>query len=75
MYREALSRSVDTAGAFLARIREPYNPATGDALRVAVGPWNLNDGITEDPPCRRTFCDPLPLLELYHEMKSFYDHL
>lgn len=74
LYREALTRSVATVRLFLARVHEPELPASGKALAASVGPWNLNDGITDDPPCRRTYCDPLPLLELYHEIKSFYDH-
>lgn len=38
-----------------------------------VGPWNLNDGISEDPPLRRIVARPLPLLELYDSIKTHFE--
>lgn len=72
LYDEALSRSIAVVPLLLGVVRDPGEPHRA-ALREAIGPWNLNDGIATDPPCRRVYCDPLPLLELYAEIKSFYD--
>ena len=43
------------------------------AILDDIGPENLNDGIVEDPPCRRTVCAPLPLIELYEEIKLHFE--
>lgn len=72
MYAEALKRSRETIQAFLTVVREPLEK-NRTTLKNSVGPWNLNDGIQADPPCTRRYCDPLPLLELYAEIKSRYD--
>ena len=50
--------------------RDSGGPEDALAFEEELGPWNLNDGITTDPPCRRQHCDPLPLLELYETIKT-----
>lgn len=39
------------------------------ALSEAIGPWNLNDGMSTDPPAPRLVTRPLPLIELYRQIK------
>lgn len=42
-------------------------------LVTRIGRENLNDGITGDPPCHRRYCDPLPLLAIYQQLKNAFD--
>ncbi len=72
LYELALSETVEIGVVLLEAIAEPSD-ARFSRLRIAVGPNNLNDGITGDPPCRRVYCNPLPLIALYNRIKTEYD--
>lgn len=68
LYRAALERSVRSCSVFTAAV------ASGRSNDVAddIGQYNLNDGRYSDPPCRRRFAEPLPVLELYRSIKDHY---
>ncbi|MFO8042019.1 MAG: hypothetical protein R6U25_02350 [Alkalispirochaeta sp.] len=72
LFDQALSRSVTTFETWSLAVQEP-SEAHLQAIEEDVGAENLNDGIATDPPCRRTYCEPLPLIELYHELKARFD--
>ena len=72
LFETARRRSVESFVRWHAVMTSPTDAARA-SLEDHIGPWNLNDGIAEDPPCRRTLCDPLPLLELYQEIKSRFE--
>ncbi|TVR68809.1 MAG: hypothetical protein EA427_09610 [Spirochaetaceae bacterium] len=75
LFDKALVRTIEVFRLWLVCAREKPLPSPGRlrSLEEAVGEQNLNDGIVGDPPCRRTACDPLPLLELYHRIKTAFD--
>jgi hypothetical protein len=72
LFHRARRRSIQTAEAWLYAIDHP-SPANIAAVSEDVGPYNLNDGITADPPCRRRWCRPLPLVELYRSVKTHFE--
>lgn len=75
LFDRALSRTLETYKLWIACAEEKPSPSPEHLrlLEEAVGEQNLNDGINGDPPCRRQTCDPLPLLTLYHQIKSAFD--
>lgn len=72
LFDQARVRSAATFETWLRAAQEP-SEAHLHAILEDVGEQNLNDGIAADPPCRRTYCGPLPLIDLYHEIKSRLD--
>jgi hypothetical protein len=72
LYDRARLRTIQSARRWLAAAAEPSRTLLS-AVSEDIGEMNLNDGIVGDPPCRRTFCEPLPLIELYHEIKRRYE--
>lgn len=68
LYRAARERSIRSCRVFHTAV------VTGRFADVAVdiGPHNLNDGISSDPPCRKRIAEPLPVLELYRRIKHHY---
>lgn len=70
LVEEAHRRSVTSFRTWDAVARGEVDPA---ALIEEIGHENLNDGITGDPPCRRIRCEPLPLLQLYQELKTRFE--
>jgi hypothetical protein len=72
IYERARARTIESARIWLRAAEHPSQERLA-AVREDIGETNLNDGIVADPPCHRTFCDPLPLIELYHEIKRHYE--
>ncbi len=70
LYERALRRTIDS---FNLWISVAYNRSAPEELRAHIGEQNLNDGIVGDPPCRRQFCDPLPLMQLFQRIKLAFD--
>ncbi|MEX2443718.1 MAG: zinc dependent phospholipase C family protein [Alkalispirochaeta sp.] len=72
LFEEARARSLSTFETWLRAVQEP-SEGNLQAILEDVGEENLNDGIATDPPCRRTFCEPLPLIDLYRDIKIRFD--
>lgn len=72
LFKRARERSIATFGTWKQAVHEPTDENL-HAIGEDVGSENLNDGITSDPPCRRTYCEPLPLVELYRDIKHRFD--
>jgi hypothetical protein len=72
LFAEARTRSLSTFETWFRAVQDPSDTHL-QAILEDVGEENLNDGITTDPPCRRTYCEPLPLIELYREIKARFD--
>ena len=68
LYRAALERSIGSCRVFhTAMMTGRYSD-----VAVDIGPHNLNDGISSDPPCRKRIAEPLPVLDLYRRIKHHY---
>ncbi|MFW5695207.1 MAG: hypothetical protein ACOCYB_08555 [Alkalispirochaeta sp.] len=72
LFEAARARSVSSFKTWFRAVREPSESNFQDIIED-IGAENLNDGITADPPCRRTYCEPLPLIDLYWDIKHRMD--
>ena len=77
LFEAALSASLEAATLLVRvadkpRLRRVGRMETATALGELIGTANLNDGLVGDPPARRVVAAPLPLLELYRQMKAAF---
>lgn len=73
LFERARTKTLETYALWETCVASGASDTSIRALEAAVGEQNLNDGIVNDPPCRRKACDPLPLIALYNQMKSAFD--
>lgn len=72
LFERAVERSVRSVLVWLAAagVATRTQATHHDAVLADIGDANLNDGLTGDPPCRRAVATPLPLIDLYDDLKS-----
>ncbi|SIQ18783.1 hypothetical protein SAMN05920897_10510 [Alkalispirochaeta americana] len=70
LFNRAQARTLEVFGLWVSLVLKTAPP---EKMIQTLGEENLNDGISGDPPCRKIHCDPLPLLSLYHQIKSAFD--
>jgi len=73
LWNEGLSRATVPAKTLLSIWRDGPDPLLVKRLYAEIGEENLNDGISTDTGCVRTYAEPLPLLSLYKRIKTGLD--
>lgn len=73
LFDRCLAHTMDTFYSWLQCAGQGSDSTCLQTLEEELGEENLNDGIKADPPCRRSVCSPLPLLGLYHRIKTSFD--